>query len=120
MPASSRSGVGYSVYQRTPSATTWGNSFGVTEALQTHFLVAGKDTSTQPNTSITFEAAFLVDEAFNFDQKFDDGIASDGKIRVHADSGAYNITCTTGATPNYSYHMTDTDSICSIMQLFLP
>ncbi len=118
VPASRISKVGYSVYTPAPFYTAFSAAlgYGLERAVtDTAYLVGGDSPSNQFNTMNGFISPV---DAKSIDDKYDDGLANDGNIRVSIGGATYNTTgCTSGASPNYSY--TGNDAVlCNLQYWF--
>jgi prepilin-type N-terminal cleavage/methylation domain-containing protein len=105
IPGSKISGVGYSLYTPAPAQTSWSpalDGFGKARTLtDTVYIIGGDNPSNFYNTLDGFMSPI---DAKTLDDKYDDGLANDGKWRVGSGSAIYNtIGCTSGVMPNYSY-----------------
>lgn len=105
VPTSKINGVGYSIYTPAPTQTSFSpalDGFGMPRALTDTVYIVGGDSPA--NDYNTFNAFITPVEAKMLDDKYDDGIANNGNMRVGAGNASYNsVGCTSGAAPNYSY-----------------
>ncbi len=118
VPASRIPKVGYSILTPAPFYTTFSPAIGYgldRSVTDTAYLIGGDSPSNQYNTMEGFISPI---EAKSLDDKYDDGLANDGNIRVSIGSATYNTTgCTSGASPNYSY--TGNDAVlCNLQYWF--
>jgi prepilin-type N-terminal cleavage/methylation domain-containing protein len=118
VPAARIPKVGYSVYTPAPFYTTFSAvmGYGLERSVNdTAYLVGGDSPSNQFNTMNGFISPV---DAKSIDDKYDDGLANDGNVRVSVGGATYNTTgCTSGATPNYSYAGTD-GALCNLQYWF--
>jgi len=127
VPAAARTNVGYSVYQFLPSFNPWGNFMGVASTTASHFYITGsKPTLAGSSNFQTMGAAFSVVEAKSFDAKFDDGIASTGKVRSHKGyvpyrtEGCHDSVWPGSTSQNFDYNVSASNAWCSLAFMFEP
>lgn len=129
IPATARKDVGIGILQFKPNFTLWLNRFGHEERVDTHFYSIGRDTETGDFGN--WGAAFSIAEVMGLDRKYDDGMANNGRLRVHV---GWPSNGTVGCTlplitppdlahidslPDYSYG-TDPNALCNMWYLFWP
>lgn len=118
IPGSRIPGVGYSLYTPAPGWTTFSAALGLgldRSVTDTAYLIGGDSPSNQYNTLDGFLSPVDVK---SIDDKYDDGLANDGNVRVAFGSATYKTNgCTSGANPNYSYASTD-GTLCNLQYWF--
>ena len=105
VPSAKIPNVGYSIYTPAPLWSSFSptlNGYGLSRSVTDTMYMIGGDNP--PNNYNTTDAFLSPVEAKSLDDKYDDGIANNGKIRVGAGNVNYNSAgCTSGSAPNYSY-----------------
>ncbi len=113
IPESNISNVGYGVYCRMPTFTTWLTQFGVQRSVYDMTYVVGRTDTT--NDIVNFGGFLSPYDVMSLDIKYDDGLANKGNMGTHYGVANHNsIGCTTGTDPNYSYG-TDPSAKCNIL-----
>lgn len=105
VPSAKIPNVGYSIYTAAPQWSVWSptlDGYGLARPTTDTMYMIGGDNS--PNNYNTTDAFLSPVDAKSLDDKYDDGLANNGKIRTAIGHANYNsVGCTSGAQPNYSY-----------------
>ncbi len=119
VPSSRISGVGYSIYTAAPLFSDWSPSqvgSGVTRSVYDSKYYIGRDE--RADNYLTRSGFLNPIEAKSLDEKYDDGLANKGNIRVELGSALDNTNgCTSGAAPNYSY-TNNSAVLCNMLSFF--
>jgi len=119
VPSSTIPSVGYSLYTPAPLYTSFSptlDGYGLSRPVTDSMYIIGTD---NPSNEVNTTGGFILSvEAKAFDDKYDDGLANNGKIRTSLGGAATNtVGCTSGAAPNYSY-TTSSTALCNLQYWF--